>query len=69
MRVRGKIVNAVNQTSWIGSTPWVWYRKTTPTGTAFVLVDAEHRQKRDAFDQARLAQVSSQMPSRTAPGH
>src|SRR5690348_8451356 len=44
-RVRGKVVNAVSQTNWIGRTPWVWYRKTTPTGTAYMLVDAEHQQK------------------------
>ena len=58
-RVRGKIVNVVNQTNWIGATPWLWYRKTTPTGTGFVLVDAEHQQKTPAFDQARLAAALS----------
>ena len=57
VRVRGQIVNAVNQTNWIGETPWLWYRKTTPTGTAYVVVDAEHQQRAPAFDQARLAQA------------
>jgi dipeptidyl aminopeptidase/acylaminoacyl peptidase len=58
-RIRGRIVDAVNQTNWIGRTPWVWYRKTTPTGTAYLLLDAEHQQKAPAFDQARLAQALS----------
>src|SRR5215212_3145485 len=56
-RVRGTIVDAVNQTNWIGRTNWVWYRKTTPTGTAFVLVDADLQQKAAAFDQPRLARA------------
>ena len=55
-RVRGKIVNAVNQTNWIGGTAYVWYRKTTPTGTAYILVNADSALKRPAFDQLRLAQ-------------
>jgi dipeptidyl aminopeptidase/acylaminoacyl peptidase len=55
--VRGTIVDAVNQTNWIGRTSWIWYRKTTPKGSAYMLVDAEHQQKSTAFDQARLAQA------------
>jgi hypothetical protein len=49
------IVNAVNQTNWIGRTRWLWYRKTTTAGTAYFLVDAEHPERQPAFDQARLA--------------
>jgi dienelactone hydrolase len=55
VRVPHTLVNAVNQTNWIGRTPWVWYRKTTPTGTAYVLLDAEQHERHPAFDQARLA--------------
>jgi hypothetical protein len=55
-RYRGTVVNAVNQTNWIGRTSWLWYRKTTPTGTAYMLVNADSNQKQPAFDQARLAQ-------------
>jgi len=55
VRVPRTLVNAVNQTNWIGRTPWVWYRKTTPTGTAYVLLDAEQHERHPAFDQARLA--------------
>jgi dipeptidyl aminopeptidase/acylaminoacyl peptidase len=54
-RVKGKIINAVNQTNWIGRTSWFWYRKTTESGFAYMLVDAEHPERRPAFDQARLA--------------
>lgn len=52
---RGKIVDAVDQVRWIDSTPRFWYRKSTPTGTAFIVADAESKQKRPAFDQAKLA--------------
>ena len=56
-RVRGTIVNTVNQTNWIGRTSLVWYRKTTATGTAYVVVNAESAEKTPAFDQAQLAQA------------
>jgi dienelactone hydrolase len=55
VRAPHTVVNAVNQTNWIGRTAWVWYRKTTATGTAYVLLDAEQHERRPAFDQARLA--------------
>src|SRR5436190_15933208 len=55
VQVPRKVVNVVNQTNWIGRTTWIWYRKTTPTGFAYVLLDAEQRERRPAFDQARLA--------------
>ncbi len=53
------IVDAVDQVRWIDSTPRFWYRKSTPTGSAFVVADAETKQKRPAFDQARLASALS----------
>ena len=58
-RYQGTIVNSVNQTNWIGRTSWVWYRKTTGTGTAYMLVDAASKAKQAAFDQARLAAALS----------
>jgi dipeptidyl aminopeptidase/acylaminoacyl peptidase len=68
VRVQHKIVNAVNQTNWIGRTEWVWYRKTTPAGTAYFLVDAEHPQRQPAFDQARLADaLTVALKRRVAP--
>jgi len=53
------IVDAVDQVRWIDSTPRFWYRKSTPTGSAFVVVDAATKEKRPAFDQARLASALS----------
>ncbi len=56
-RLRGKIVGAVNQTNWIGRSSYIWYRKTTPTGSTYLLVNADNAEKLPAFDQARLAQA------------
>jgi dienelactone hydrolase len=64
-RVRGKIVNAVNQANWIGGTAYVWYRKTTPTGTTYILINADSALKRPAFDQLRLAQSLTAVLKRT----
>ncbi len=58
-RMQRKIVNAVNQTNWIGRSSWLWYRKTTPAGTAYLLVDAETKERQPAFDHARLATTLS----------
>ena len=54
-RFRGLVVDAVDQTGWIDSTPRLWYRKSTRTGHEFVVADADARQKRPAFDHPRLA--------------
>ncbi len=54
-RFKGLVVNAVLQTAWIDSTPRFWYRRTTKAGTEFMLVDADARTSRPAFDKARLA--------------
>src|SRR3989338_6242384 len=40
---------------WIGGTDYLWYRKTTSTGTTYVLVNADSAIKQPAFDQLRLA--------------
>ncbi len=58
-RVRGKIINQVNATNWVGKTSYVWYRKSTGTGNAYVMVNAETGEKLPAFDHARLAQSLS----------
>src|SRR4051795_9715139 len=57
VRLQRTVVDAVNQSGWIGRTDWLWYRKTTPRGTAYFTVDAEHSQRSPAFDQARLAEA------------
>ena len=62
------IVDAVDQVRWIDSTPRFWYRKSTPRGSAFVVVDAESKQKRPAFDQARLAAALAKVLHRPVDG-
>jgi dipeptidyl aminopeptidase/acylaminoacyl peptidase len=64
-RVRGKLVNAVNQTNWIGKTDFVWYRKATPAGSAYLLVNAETVEKTPAFDQSRIAATLTATLKRT----
>jgi len=54
-RFKGLIVGAVDQTAWIDSTPRFWYRRSTKTGTEFMVADAETKLKRAAFDHGRLA--------------
>jgi dipeptidyl aminopeptidase/acylaminoacyl peptidase len=54
-RYRDLVVDAVDQVRWIDSTPRFWYRKSTPDGNAFIVVNADTREKGPAFDQARLA--------------
>ena len=44
---------------WIEKTDRFWYRKTSPKGTEFILVDAEHNTSAPAFDQEKLANAVS----------
>jgi dipeptidyl aminopeptidase/acylaminoacyl peptidase len=51
-----KLVDAPRVTpNWIGDSETFWYTRTTSAGTEFMLVDAEARTKRPAFDHERLA--------------
>ncbi len=54
--------------SWIEKTSRFWYRKSVKGGNAFVLVDAESREKRPAFDHDRLAAVLSKATGKTYTG-
>src|SRR3974390_2044882 len=40
---------------WIEKTSRFWYRKISPAGSEFILVDAERNTSAPAFDHARLA--------------
>ena len=67
-RFKGLLLDAVDQAAWIDSTPRFWYRKTTKDGYAFVVVDAETREKRPAFDHARLAAALTPVAHRPLKG-
>jgi dipeptidyl aminopeptidase/acylaminoacyl peptidase len=58
-RFDGLVVNAPEPAVWIGETHRFWYRKTVRDGNVFVLVDADARQKRPAFDHDLVAQALS----------
>lgn len=49
---------------WIENTNRFWYRKSSPTGSEFILVDAENNTRAPAFDHARLAQSLSHAAKR-----
>ena len=54
-RLKNTVVNAVDQSGAIDSTPRFWYRKSTAAGFTFVVVDAATKDRRPAFDHVRLA--------------
>src|ERR1051326_5417341 len=64
IKARGLVVNAPGATTWIGKSEHFWYPRTVTGGTEFMLVDAESRAKKPAFDHDRLAAAIS-----TATGH
>jgi len=49
---------------WIEKTNRFWYRKTSPQGSEFVLVDAEANTSAPAFDHTRLAEALSRVTKR-----
>jgi hypothetical protein len=63
-RARNLVVNAPGPVSWIGESDHFWYSRSVNGGTEFVLVDAEARSKRLAFDHDKLATAIS-----SATGH
>ena len=54
-RFQGLVVNVAEQPAWIPNSTRLVYRKLVRGGTEFVMVDATTREKRPAFDHARLA--------------
>jgi dipeptidyl aminopeptidase/acylaminoacyl peptidase len=48
-------LNIVSGGSWIGKTPQYWYLKSVAGGNEYWILDAAKREKRIAFDHARLA--------------
>jgi hypothetical protein len=53
--LRHLVVPADVTPHWIEKTSRFWYRRESPTGAEFILVDAEHNTSNPAFDHARLA--------------
>src|SRR5215472_12063736 len=49
---------------WIENTSRFWYRKSTPGGSEFILVDADKKTRGPAFDQSRLATALSHSAKR-----
>lgn len=58
-RFDGLAVNLPERATWIENTHRFWYRKTVKGGHEFVLVDADTREKKPAFDHQRLAAALS----------
>jgi dipeptidyl aminopeptidase/acylaminoacyl peptidase len=57
-------IDVADQTRFIQNTNRFWYRKSVKGGFEFILVDADTRAKRPAFDHARLATALSTALSR-----
>jgi dipeptidyl aminopeptidase/acylaminoacyl peptidase len=56
-RYQGLAVNVAERPTWIGKTLRFWYRRSVRGGNEFILVDAATKEKRPAFDHAKLAQT------------
>ncbi len=55
-RYQGLALNVPERATWIGKTSRFWYRRAVKGGNEFVLVDATTKEKRPAFDHAKLAE-------------
>ncbi|HYM23860.1 MAG TPA: hypothetical protein VEU08_11635, partial [Vicinamibacterales bacterium] len=51
----GLTVNVTTNSGWIGKTNRLWYRRTVRGGADFIVFDAETKQRRAAFDHAKIA--------------
>jgi dipeptidyl aminopeptidase/acylaminoacyl peptidase len=64
----GLAVNVPGEPTWVEGTHRFYYRRTTPTGFEFVVVDAGTQEKRPAFDHNRLAESLSTAAAETYRG-
>src|SRR5215469_13670245 len=55
----GLVVSSPGAPNWIGSSDHFWYAKSVKGGTQFVLVDADGKTKKPAFDHDKLAAAIS----------
>jgi len=58
-KARDLVVNAPGPINWIGDSDHFWYPRSVKGGSEFVLVDAEKRTKRLAFDHEKMATAIS----------
>ncbi len=54
-RLQPLAVNVVSNSGWIGKTHRFWYKKSVEGGSCFVVVDADKKEKKPAFDHDKLA--------------
>jgi dipeptidyl-peptidase 4 len=66
--IRHAIYIADVSAHWIGKTDRFWYHKVGPSGSEFILVDAEHNSSEPAFDHAKLAETLSRDMGRNVSG-
>ncbi|MCP4726694.1 MAG: prolyl oligopeptidase family serine peptidase [bacterium] len=59
-KVRGKVSNLIIQSDWIGKSNMLWYSRRVKDGKAFMLVNAEERSRKKAFDHKKLAEALSE---------
>jgi dipeptidyl aminopeptidase/acylaminoacyl peptidase len=64
-RVENTVIGAPQGGSWIANSPSFWYRRSTATGTDFVIVDATTKEKRAPFDVGRLTSALATATKRT----
>jgi len=53
--VRGLLFHSIEDGDWVRNTHQFWYRIFTPRGKEFMLVDADQKTKKPAFDHEKLA--------------
>ena len=54
-RLQPLAINVVESSGWIGKTHRFWYKKSVEGGSSFFVIDADTKEKKPAFDHAKLA--------------
>jgi dipeptidyl aminopeptidase/acylaminoacyl peptidase len=67
-KARGLVVNTPGAVAWVGHSEHFWYPRAVKGGTEFVLVDADARTRKPAFDHDRLAAAISAAIGRSYTG-
>ncbi len=64
-KYEGLTTNVPGPATWVDKTSRFWYRRSVKGGSEFMLVDAETREKRPAFDHQKLAAALSAATGKT----